>query len=163
MCFQGLDRVIRPCQLGLGQCGMDLIVANLVKADDWPALAAFQPRHEVVQTRLRFGWNGAPAQRANRIIRVQGLYLCQRLGMSLVPWDTKTRGDALILNTYDRTQIVFPTRVYILFNSDPVSCELTGQRAVRVGVSGCRARANDMKIRDTTRAVGSCCGLCGAA
>ncbi len=65
---QGLHRVVAACKLGLGQRGVDLVVADLVQKHRGPALAAAQARDQVVQALLRVGRDGALAERADGIV-----------------------------------------------------------------------------------------------
>ena len=57
--------VVVARQLGLGEHGMDLVVADLVKERCLAPLSAAQPRHEMVQALPRMGRDGPVAKRAN--------------------------------------------------------------------------------------------------
>lgn len=70
---QGLDRVIVAGELGLGQARVDFIVANLVQPHHRPALAAFEPRHEVMQALGHVPGQGAATERTDRIRRITHL------------------------------------------------------------------------------------------
>ncbi len=67
MRLERLWRGIVACQFAFGQRGVDFVVANLVQQNRWPALAAPQLRHEVVQALLGVRRNGAVAQGADRV------------------------------------------------------------------------------------------------
>lgn len=53
-------------KLGLGQGGMNLVMADLVKQNGWAILPAFQPWDEVVQALFRVGRDRAVAKGAGR-------------------------------------------------------------------------------------------------
>lgn len=65
MAAQRFGRVVDAGQLGLGQGGVDLVMANLVDQHGRPALAAAQFRHKVVQALRCVRRNRAVAERAN--------------------------------------------------------------------------------------------------
>ena len=61
---QRFRRGIIPCKLCLRQCGMDFFVADVVQQHSWPALAAFQLGHEMVQALWDIRWDVAVTQGA---------------------------------------------------------------------------------------------------
>ena len=61
---QGFDGVVAAGQFGLGQGGVNFIVADLMQKHDRPALAAAQFRRQVMQALLGVLWNRSLAQRA---------------------------------------------------------------------------------------------------
>lgn len=64
---QSLGRRVIARQLGLGQGGMDLLVAQVMQQDHGATLAALQPGHQMMQRLWHPGRNGAQAERTNRI------------------------------------------------------------------------------------------------
>ena len=65
---QRVDGVVVPGKLGLGERGVDFVVADLVEKDCRPALAATEFRDKVVEALARIGRNGALAERADGIV-----------------------------------------------------------------------------------------------
>ena len=62
---QGFDGVVAAGQFGLGQGGVNLIVADLMQKHDRPALAAAQFRRQVMQALFRILRDRAVAKRAD--------------------------------------------------------------------------------------------------
>jgi len=61
---QGLNRIVAAGKLGLGQGGMDLIVADLMQQHCRPAFPATQFRDQVVQALFGIRRNRAITKRA---------------------------------------------------------------------------------------------------
>lgn len=62
---QRSDRAKVARQLGLGQRGMDFVVADLVQQDGGTALAALKFRHKVMQALPRARQNAPATKRAD--------------------------------------------------------------------------------------------------
>lgn len=60
--------VVVPGKLGLGERGVDFVVADLMEKDSRPALAAAEFRDKVVKALARVGRNWAFAERADGIV-----------------------------------------------------------------------------------------------
>lgn len=81
MAAQRINAVIAACKLGLGQCGMDFTMANLMQQDRRPPFAAAQLGDQVMQALLRLRRDRAVAKGANRVcVRAHGLRLWLRSG-----------------------------------------------------------------------------------
>lgn len=68
MAAQGLNGAVIPCQLGLGQRGVNFIVTDLVQSHHRAAFAALQLGNEMVQALPCIRRDGPVAQGADGIV-----------------------------------------------------------------------------------------------
>lgn len=78
---QRINAVIAARKLGLGQCRVDFIMANLMQQDRRAPFTTAQLGDQVMQALLRLGRDRAVAKGANRVcVRAHGLRLWLRSG-----------------------------------------------------------------------------------
>ena len=98
MCAKRFGRVVVTRQLGLGQRGVDFIVANLMDQNRWPAFATFQLWDQVMMALLDTRRDRALAQWADRVDVIHANFpkaqpLCAGVaaGIKLSQWDQNSR------------------------------------------------------------------------
>ena len=89
---QRLGRVEVACQFGLGQGGVDFVVADLMHQNRGPALAAFELGDQMVQALAGYCRNGAATERADGVGGVGHLILGSVAGMRMGVSRKKARG-----------------------------------------------------------------------
>ena len=122
MCAKRFGRVVVTRQFGLRQRCVDLIMANLMDQNRWPAFATFQFWNQVVETLWGTRWNRSQAQWAGWIRPLSHRYS---------RWAKTTCLQAVCLGTEGRgrlsEQVLEPHSNVVLtavnYGSHPLSCD----------------------------------------